>query len=790
MVNSVTTARVAMSQAPLPSNEALRIEALRQYHILDTAPEPAFEDLVRLTAQICGTPTALISLIDRDRQWLKAKFGWSKGTLHRQLAFCAHGILCNGLFIVGDTLEDSRFAEHPLVIGPPYIRFYAGVPLMTGDGLALGMLCVMDYTPREFSLEQQAMLETLGRQVMALMDSRRQLRQMETTQAHLHNFLDRANVLIQSVRLSDGKLISVNQTWRCTLGYSDAEVSEMSLWDVLHPESRQPWLLEKLRQGEAIDGIELIFVSKNGDAVWVEGNIDCRVEAGQPLSRWIFRNVTSRKYRQIFERTDEGLFQVTLDGRFCTANGALARIFGYDSPEQFLECVENLSQLYAETNFWPKCLEQLKIEGELRQQEVLAWRNGSEIWVSQTLLLRRDAAGRPVGVEGFVRDITTRKQSEATIQMAKELLQTVLDAVPGAVSLINSNFRYLGVNRHLAAIYNMPQEAFVNREVGFHQSKFGQFVREFFASSVSEASLEIDAEVEGSPSHAVLAKKWNWLGDEAAVFVGIDITQRKRAEAALQAELEERQRIQAALEAELEEAAKYVRSLLPAPMTWPVGIDWLFIPSKKLGGDSFGYDWLDQDHLAIYLIDVSGHGLGSALLSVSVLNLLRSGSGLQTNYYWPSDVLEALNQTFQMDKHGNMYFTIWYGVYNRLTKRLIYASAGHPPAVLIGKNQACKAELQELRTCGCLPIGMLPNVKYTNAQCEVEPGSSLYIFSDGIYEFQHPDGVVWSYDIFIDWLASRRLEKEISLNEFLSDVQSDNAKDSFDDDVSWLQVSF
>ncbi|MCT7950263.1 SpoIIE family protein phosphatase [Ancylothrix sp. C2] len=779
-----------MSQTPLPSKEALRIEALRHYHILDTAPEPAFDDLVRLAAQICSTPTAQISLIDTDRQWLKAKFGWSKGCMRRQFAFCAHGILCNGLFIVGDALQDSRFAAHPLVIGPPYIRFYAGVPLMTGDGLALGMLCVIDYKPRELSLEQQEMLQTLGRQVMTLMESRRQLRQMETTQAHLHNFLDRANVLIQSVRLSDGKLMSVNQTWRCTLGYSDAEIDEMWLWDVLHPESRQLWLLEKLRQGQAIEGIELIFLSKNGDAVWVEGNIDCRVEAGQPLSRWIFRNVTSRKYRQIFERSDEGLFQVTLDGRFCTANAALARIFGYDSPEQFLQCVENIGQLYAETNLWKKCLQQLEIEKELRQEEVMAWRNGSEIWVSQTLVLRQDVNGRSVGVEGFVRDVTTRKQSEVTIQMAKELLQTVLDAVPGAVSLISSNFRYLGVNRHLATIYNMPQEDFVNREVGFHQSKFGQFVRDFFASSASEASLEIDAEVEGSPSHAVLAKKWNWLGDEAAVFVGIDITQRKLAEAALQAELEERERIQAALEAELEEAAKYVRSLLPAPMRGPVGIDWLFLPSKKLGGDSFGYDWLDRDHLAIYLIDVSGHGLGSALLSVSVLNLLRSGSGLQTNYYWPSDVLEALNQTFQMDKHGNMYLTIWYGVYNRLTNRLIYASAGHPPAVLISENQGEKGKLQELRSPGCLPIGMLPNVEYTNAECEVEPGSTLYIFSDGIYEFPHPDGRIWSFDIFINWLGSRCLENEINLDEFLSEVRSANGKDTFDDDVSWLQISF
>jgi sigma-B regulation protein RsbU (phosphoserine phosphatase) len=780
MVNSLASGRIAMIKAPLPDNEAKRIEALRKYQILDTLPEQAFDDLVRLAAKICETPIALISLIDTDRQWLKSKVGWAGRASKRDVAFCAHAILSDQVFTVSDTLQDPRFVANPLVISPPYIRSYAGAQLVTPDGFTLGTLCVMDYVPRELSEAQLDILATLSRQVMALMEKGRQLRQMETTQAHLHNFLDRANVLIQSIRVSDGHFLSVNQTWRQTLGYSDEEVGQLSLLDILHPESRQPWLLEKLRHGESLESVEMIFVSKQGEPVWVEGNISCRWENGQPaVTRGIFRNITARKYRQIFENTAQGLFQVTLDGHYRTANSALARIYGYDSPEQFLESVGNINQLYVNPIHWAECIRHLETQGQVqyKTEAEVCKRDGSVIWISETIRLLRDNHGRPVAVEGFVQDITSLKQSEATLQMARDLLQVVLDAVPGTVSLISSNFRYLGVNRHLASILNLSQDALVGQEVGFRQDKFGKFVRSFFANRTSEDSIEIEGPpVDGTPrSLVVIAKKWKWLGDEAAVFVGIDITKRKQAEAALRAELAE--------------AAEYVKSLLPSPVNEPLSIKSKFISSQQLGGDCFDYYWLDQDHLAIYLLDVSGHGLGPALLSVSVLNVLRSRS-LNTNFYQPNAVLDALNEAFQMEKQRNMYFTIWYGVYNRVTRKLVYASAGHPPAVLLSNINTPSPQVQHLRTPGGLPIGMFPNVKYANAECQVEPGSTLYIYSDGIYEIKQPDGTIWSFDHFIEWLAESRRPDTLSLQHILDDLRALGSKDTFEDDVSLLQVTF
>ena len=243
------------------------------------------------------------------------------------------------------------------------------------------------------------------------------------------------------------------------------------------------------------------------------------------------------------------------------------------------------------------------------------------------------------------------------------------------------------------------------------------------------------------------------------------------------------------LEAELAEAAEYVQSLLPEPMTEPISIEAKFIPSRQLGGDCFDYNWLDADYLAIYLLDVAGHGLRAALPSVAVLNLLRSRTLPNIDYYKPSDVLRALNTTFQMSYQNDKYFTIWYGVYNRISRQLVYASAGHPPAVLISQSPASNAKIQRLKTPG-MPVGMFPDAPYVDNCCDVEDLSSLYIFSDGVYEIHQPDGNIWGLDPFIDLLAAYNGASADQLELVLNYIQNLNAKAVFDDDWSLLKVNF
>ncbi|HLP90935.1 MAG TPA: SpoIIE family protein phosphatase [Nostocaceae cyanobacterium] len=243
------------------------------------------------------------------------------------------------------------------------------------------------------------------------------------------------------------------------------------------------------------------------------------------------------------------------------------------------------------------------------------------------------------------------------------------------------------------------------------------------------------------------------------------------------------------LETELAEAAEYVKSLLPLPMISPVKINSRFIPSRQLGGDCFDYYWLDTNCLAIYLLDTAGHGLRAALPSVSVLNLLRSRAIKSLNYYQPSHVLAALNETFQMNYQNDKYFTIWYGVYNCSDRQLTYASAGHPPAILISGNSSSNSEVKLLKTPG-MPVGMFPETQYVDKSCKIENLSTLYIFSDGVYEITKSDGNLWSLEGFTQLLVGLQNSVDYQLDQILNHLIHLNSKEAFDDDLSILQMKF
>ena len=240
---------------------------------------------------------------------------------------------------------------------------------------------------------------------------------------------------------------------------------------------------------------------------------------------------------------------------------------------------------------------------------------------------------------------------------------------------------------------------------------------------------------------------------------------------------------QAALKDELDQAARYVESLLPEPVDERVRTRWKFIPCASLGGDAFGYHWLDDDHFALFLLDVSGHGVGAALLGVSVLNALRSCSLPGTDFHDPGQVLTGLGGAFPMSAHGGKFFTIWYGVFRPSTRELRFAGGGHPPALLFAPGVARPTRLESM---GPMP-GLVPNFGYETGRTSVPPSAKLLLYSDGLYEIRKADGSAFDHDEMIDDLAAgagSALDRAVERAERLC------AGTGFDDDVSAVEVAF
>jgi sigma-B regulation protein RsbU (phosphoserine phosphatase) len=254
----------------------------------------------------------------------------------------------------------------------------------------------------------------------------------------------------------------------------------------------------------------------------------------------------------------------------------------------------------------------------------------------------------------------------------------------------------------------------------------------------------------------------------------------------------DRNRAYQELARQLDQAAQYVRNLLPPPVAeGRIRTEWVFTPSAQLGGDALGYHWIDRDRFALYLLDVCDHGVGPALLSVSALNVLRSQTLPGVDFGSPAQVMEGLNGVFQMSRQNDLYFTIFYGVYDTRTSELRFASAGHPPPLLFQAS----GEVEELR-CQSVFIGAMPGVVYKEDVVTVQAPAQLLVVSDGAYEIRLADGRMWSYEEFKEYVASQCAPggpccaQGPSLAGILNNAKALLGREVFDDDLSMLKVSF
>jgi PAS domain S-box-containing protein len=381
-------------------------------------------------------------------------------------------------------------------------------------------------------------------------------------------------------------------------------------------------------------------------------------------------------------------------------------------------------------------------------------------------------------------EIQKRRQADEALRLAEHKYQSIFEHALEGIFQTSEDGKYIAANPALmkmygyesfeelaAAVDDIATKLYVDPD---RRAEFIRIMRE------NGQVLHFESEVRRRGGGTIwISENVRSINDEAGDFLYYegtvdDITELKLAR-------EKIERTQQRLENELSEAAGYVRSLLPEPLTGAIAACWRYLPSSHLGGDGFGYHWLDDESLAVYLLDVSGHGVGSALLCISVLNVLRLRLLAVDDFHDPGAVLEALNRNFPMDRNNDKYFTIWYGVYHAPTRELVYASGGHHAAVAVSGP-----ETTHLLQGNGPAIGALPESKYPAARAIIPPSTELYLFSDGVYEIARPDGSWLSMDEFSQFLRENRPSPEATVRE----MRRIHGTRDFEDDFSLIQMSF
>jgi PAS domain S-box-containing protein len=283
---------------PIPENEIERLKALKEYSIMDSLPEKEYDSITQLASYICGTPIALVSLLDKERQWFKSSVGLEVAETPRHLSFCQYAIMGNEVYEVNNAKENEAFANNPLVTGNPNIRFYAGAPLKDENGFNLGSLCVIDTEPRILTNEQKNALKLLANQVVLLLDLRKKNTNFIKSQKEFQNFIELSKDLVCIANV-DGFFYKVNPAFTDVLGYSEEELVGKPFIDFIHPEDLDNTYkeVEKLSNGHKTISFENRYRCKTGDYVLLSWNTSPDPDTGNLYC--IARDVTKEKEAEL-----------------------------------------------------------------------------------------------------------------------------------------------------------------------------------------------------------------------------------------------------------------------------------------------------------------------------------------------------------------------------------------------------------------------------------------------------------------------------------------------------------
>ncbi len=493
--------KVTQLGAPLPPNEAARVKALHQLVILDTQPEQQFDDMAQMAAAITNCPIALVSLIDINRQWFKAKCGLVASETDRNVAFCAYAILGSDLFEVTDASQDPRFAANPLVTGAMGIRFYAGMPLISNQGFAYGTLCVIDTKPGQLNEFQRQAMARLARQVVWCMEARLQHEQdvgLSKSLTSLLEFLPDGLITTDT----EGNIKHVNSIARRWHGVDPARVSRQqwtSYFELYEASGKQRLQLadnplSKVLRGEMVKDQEVIIRSKGQQERLVLCNADyLRDDQGRRTGAVVvMRDITAnreasrsiadknRRLGVILEGTRAGTWECNLQTGSMELNERWAEIIGYRLDELSSASMDMLAR-WVHPDDLPMCKDALQqhLQGDVQLYDVnmrMRHKDGHYVWVHDIgRVFEWGPMGQPLKIAGTRLDISAMKLRDAEVASARSYLQELINAaddvaiiasdIQGMITLFNAGAEHmLGyvardmVGKQTPAIFHLPKQ--------------------------------------------------------------------------------------------------------------------------------------------------------------------------------------------------------------------------------------------------------------------------------------------------------------------------------------------
>jgi PAS domain S-box-containing protein len=616
----------------------------------------------------------------------------------------------------------------------------------------------------------------------------------------------------------DGRLLEVNAAMCGLFGY-DAETLMSKTWQEL----TAPEYLEADLSNVAdvlagrIDSYRMLkqYIGADGHRIWGDLSVGClRDEKGQvetfvsQIADVTATREATQQYRLLAENAGDLVTHVR-DGRFVWVSPSVREILGA-TPEHWIGREIRDVFLAEDSAALEAGLATLSGGGVIQRRVRVHAVDGSVHWTHLHAKPFYDAAGEPDGVTAALRLIDDEVAAQREAEEARRLqaladarYRRAMDTSAVGICMHAPDGTFLEVNPALCELFGYDG-----------QTLMGKSWPEVTAPGYLEVGETEHQEVLAGTRDSYRVVKQYVHADGHRVWADVAVSavrdDQGRVEmlatqiADITAEMEAREKLARSdahnreladrlqqqsyrLAAELHSAAGYIASILPRGMDGPVAVESRYLPSRELGGDSFDYTWLDDDHLLVYLIDVSGHGIEPALLSVSVHNLLRSRSLGALTLRDPEATLSELNELFQMDDQGAHYFTIWYGIYQPSSRTLRYITAGASPALAFTPGAEGGIEVTELATAAT-PVGLFRDVEFIASDFVVPPGCRILLVSDGAHELPLDHDRHLTFAGFTDLTSRLAASSSWSLDRLIKELKALTPDSDFEDDCSLIQL--